>query len=1046
MLPLVLAGVSLGATALSWVNGRQTARVEDEVRTLLGDRDRALSEREGLLSERQDLTDDDGAHRRHLAAPLAERLRALALREADDRRAALAELRDALGPAVERERNPPGGRGPEAFTRAIAELELHVARVAAEQAYLDRLAASLAPGTDRAPDPRALVCPPDLPHDGALVQFDGHPPALHGYRVTQDRSVQAPGMLLALYDVDHGARTARACPVRGALVAALLKGEGALDAVVDGTAPRHVRADFHGVGLLLPTGDAPALQALRPGDDVAVYPTAWTLSQTLDAPRDHARRRADRGLRDGDRLPVSRHARASARPGLWSPIPVEVPTTLLKDLTRAWTEIERRGLDGEPWATETDGDAVVMSIGGVALRLAVGPTTFRLLAVDPAHQPSSVAVHFDAELDAFLPGQRDDPALDDAPLLEFVEAVADELQSHRARTLRRQGARELRKLSMIYEDQIAAEVERSRQRVFVTSAEPRGSRISVEAVLLEPEPADWLADALAKRPRAVYAVVGADEHPVSRAEDLGGGGLRLTIDAHPGDLNATTVTHLVDGTAGRSQHVLVRALDDLVFDEYRSAAVRDALLAPPEGETRHHTEGAQAVLPAAHAADGLYAVWGPPGTGKTTLIVRLLAEAFDEAEADGRSLNVLVVAPTHVAVDEILGRLLDKTPDLRAQTVRYGSEERVADTPLADVWHRQILADARATTDDHPVAEDWRRLYDTHEGRVAVARWVLRGRRVHGVTCVGMARRDLALTDQTFDLTIVDEAGKAFFAELLVPARQARKIVVVGDHKQLPPTVTQEVLDESVGYRLGLREVEDILTENAFQRLFDRLPPAQKGMLNVQYRMDPDIGDAVSHLFYDGSLANGREREPWPWTRERLHLVDFSDVPTYRNERTPSGSQRNADEAHVLLDLVLSLRRRAGDAFPETLVICPYAGQRALVAHLLRQHGVEDIAPVTTVDAVQGGEADLVFLLMTRNRGRTDFLLDEHRLNVALSRARQAVVVLGHADHLRRTLSDADRPNAFERLVRFGQNGAVRTVRLPARPAPDDVFAVWNGL
>lgn len=1052
MLPLLLVGITLGGHAVAYVNGRRDERVRAEIDGLLEERERLINEQAGIAAQLDAITDAERAERHRLIRPYLERLRSLAVEEAEVRRVALEEIQAALEPALDRIKNPLGDHGPDFYTRQVAELERHAASLRGEAAFYDQAAAALDAAlgsrSGSLPDPRSLIPPHDFPREGGSVQLEGDR-TLHGYDVTVDQPTSAPGRLLALYEVDHAAKTAQACPIRGALVAAMTREDGGLEAVVKGTPRGAVIADYFGVELVVDARKDRRLQNLRPQDPLTVYPVAWTLEKVLTAPRDHQRLRERGELRDADRLRASDLPRVAGMPSHWSPVPVEVDQAQWSEVVRFVGDLDEVGFDDQPWTVEADGDHVVFSYDRFAMHLSIDreARAFRLVRLSRSHVPQRGAVQLSAELDLYLPGDRDDAELEGAPFSEFIEALADDLQSHKARDLRRQGGLALKKLALVYEDQAAAERERSSQPIFVTSADRMGSLIEIEAVTVG-DPAEWLTQAMVSgRPWGIKAVSGAAECDVVRVQDGAGDLVRFAVRVPRASttFDPLEVTHLTDSTAGRQQEVLTRALDDTIHDEYESAAVRSDFLSPGVEAVAHKDEGADAVYRAASRASGVYAVWGPPGTGKTTLIVRLLADAIAEAEREERSLNVLVSAPTHVAVDEILQRLLDEAPYLRDRTARYGSEERVGGGPLAPLWHRAIIEDAKGAGSG-PLGDEWAALGDTHQGRVALARWVLRGRRIHGVTCVGMARRDLALTEQAFDLAIVDEAGKAFLAELLVPARHARRVIVVGDHNQLPPTVTREALDESIRYRLGTAEVEEILRENAFQKLFDRLPPEHKGMLDEQYRMDPDIGDAVSSLFYKGQLKNGRERNPWPWTRHRLHLVDFSEVAAYRNERTPGGSQRNVYEAQLLVDLVLGLARRAGRVLPKTLVICPYAGQRALVARLLARHGVPDAVKVTTVDAVQGGEAELVFLLMTRSRGRTEFLLDEHRLNVALSRAQEAVVVLGHADHLRRRVQGGPKHNVFDRFVRSGTDaGTLHLHRLLATLSQDDVEALWGG-
>ena len=915
MIPLILAGISLGSTAVSWYNGHRLESVTAEI--------------DRLSTQRQKIVDAEEETRWRLLRPYLEHLAARALEEAAVRAAVLDDLEAALGPAVARLGKPFGDRGPEFYTRIVFELEGETASLRAEHAYFSALSADL----DRRIEqeraevlpPSVLVCPPDFPREGGLVQFESGDASPHGYYVHVETPAESPGKLLALYDVDHETRRARACPVRGALLAAATKEEGAIDAVVTETHYGNLIANFYGVELLLPVGQQDRrLQSLRPGDEVTVYPTPWTLTEILAAPRLHQAHRSASRVLDRDRLNVAVRPRIESRPQFWSPIPIEVDAQRIPEISAAWAAIQKHGLSDSPWTIEADDDLVLFTLGDVTLRLAIdaGAQRFRLAGVDRDHTPSRISVRIAAELNVIVPGNEDGSERLNAPFVEFIEALFDDLQSHRIRTLRRQGAREVKKLSLIYEDQVVAEIEDSSQHLFVTRATPKGDRLELDALLLNSEPAAWLLEALDhRRPRALKVAGGTAECRVTQIAQTeeSEGMLRLTVETpdHLGNVDPYAFDRLLNETAGRQQQVLIQALDDLMFDEYESAAVRHALLAPTSAQAPYEVEGSGPVYDALAQSEGLFAVWGPPGTGKTTLIVRLLADAFAAAEREGRPLNVLVSAPTHVAVDEILQRLLDEYPTLRPRAVRYGAEEKVGNTPLADIWHEQICAEAQASVPEakgDPLVEKWRSLDEQHSGRVATRRWILRGRSIHGATCVGMARRDLALSEQSFDLAIVDEAGKAFLADLLVPARRAKRLILVGDHKQLPPTVTSESLNEQIGYRLDLEEVERILKENAFHRLFDRLPASQKGMLNVQYRMDPTIGDTVSTLFYEGHLQSGRPSNPWPWTEKRLTLVDFSGVKAYKNERVQSGSQRNRLEADVLRHLMRALNERTGEA------------------------------------------------------------------------------------------------------------------------------------
>jgi hypothetical protein len=390
--------------------------------------------------------------------------------------------------------------------------------------------------------------------------------------------------------------------------------------------------------------------------------------------------------------------------------------------------------------------------------------------------------------------------------------------------------------------------------------------------------------------------------------------------------------------------------------------------------------------------------------------------------------RVLISAPTHVAVNNLLERLLKEAPWLEDEVVRYCGLEKIAATVLEPRWYKHLLRRLEGTrpeSDNSSLVGRWRDLLASPGGKKSATAWALGSRHIHAATCVGMARRDYALLDSTFDIAIIDEAGKAFGAEILLPASVSDRVVMLGDHKQLPPTVISDVLTEEIDYRLPLDEVTDLLQQNMFADLYDRLPSTHKGMLTLQYRMHHDIGQLVSELFYEGKLSSEKQGGSWSLTAKRVVFVDFSVARDYREERRGT-SRENACEREALGAIVSRLAARAGKLIPTILVICPYEAQRGKVQAQLETMFPSVSILVATVDAVQGGEADIVILLMTRTRGSKEFLLDPNRLNVALSRAREAIIVVGHADHL------ADEPSGpFAQLLEMGRRNACLAVVRP---------------
>ncbi|MGT2469590.1 DEAD/DEAH box helicase [Paraburkholderia terrae] len=468
---------------------------------------------------------------------------------------------------------------------------------------------------------------------------------------------------------------------------------------------------------------------------------------------------------------------------------------------------------------------------------------------------------------------------------------------------------------------------------------------------------------------------------------------------------------------GTQQQTFYRTLEAAIGGKFVSEEVHYALTG---GTVQHATlqyEGSDSVHKLLASAQPVVAVWGPPGTGKTTLLVNWLLSMLTPGHRE-RWPSILITGPTHVAVTKLMADLLARAEFLEHEAVRYGHADNLAGGELDAIWHERLLApfmpvasgeDSAATaseTDDDaasdpeqadPLLRRWHALLGTADGRRSVAAWLLGARAIHGATCVGMARRDLGLSNRAFDIVVIDEAGKAFDAEMLIPASRARRLILVGDHSQLPPTVTDEFLSEDIGYRIPLSEVETLLRTNGFEDLFRRLPADSKGMLTMQYRMHKDIGDLVSKLFYDGKVESKRQDPEWSISTHRVMFVDFTESAGYRHAPGKQGnSLRNPVEKNALLALLRRLHEAGSARGMRILVVCPYKGQREDVGADLDEMRFNFSVRVSTVDAVQGGEADIVFLLMTRHGGRVQFLLDRNRINVALSRARDAVYLLGH--------------------------------------------------
>ena len=297
-----------------------------------------------------------------------------------------------------------------------------------------------------------------------------------------------------------------------------------------------------------------------------------------------------------------------------------------------------------------------------------------------------------------------------------------------------------------------------------------------------------------------------------------------------------------------------------------------------------------------------------------------------------------------------------------------------------------------------------------------------------GATCLGIASLSLAI-EFNFDWVIVDEAGKATPPEILVPICLGRKVVLVGDHKQLPPVVDEALLKLQDKERMNISK-ED-LELSLFEYLERSLSDDCKNILDEQYRMNPVIGDLISNLFYEGKLISKTSKEektiplkiyeskPLVW----LSTASKSD----RKEERISDSYRNTCEVKLIFEQLLEIDEELGELKlkKETAIIAGYRGQRDWLTRLYessykaRFHNMT--IEINTVDAFQGRETDIVFYSIVRSNddGNLGFLKDVRRLNVAFSRARELLVVVGDHQCAQRRLDIDGQENPFVGIINF---------------------------
>ena len=418
----------------------------------------------------------------------------------------------------------------------------------------------------------------------------------------------------------------------------------------------------------------------------------------------------------------------------------------------------------------------------------------------------------------------------------------------------------------------------------------------------------------------------------------------------------------------------------------------------------------EAVRDALRAKDVLI-VHGPPGTGKTTTLVETIDEVLR------REVQVMVCAQSNTAVDWISKHLADRG----LQVLRIGNPTRVTDEMLGFTYERRFEAHP-----DYPqlwqTRRDIRQLYSTpHKSRsphfhqktarlkeraeeleLRIRNEVFSQCRVVASTLAGAAHP--VLTGWRCHTLFIDEAAQALEAACWIAIPKADRVILAGDYCQLPPTVKNPAC-----LRAGLGKT-------LMETIAERHPEAVR-LLKVQYRMNEALMRFSSDWFYGGELQAA------PSVRNRT-ILEYLDTPlvwinvggeaeTDENvqEDREGDSILNREEAeytiaalHLYIEKLTPRRVRAERI--DFAIISPYKAQVRLLRQLLKRD--DFLKPfrrqvsINTVDAFQGQERDVVIISMVRanEQGHIGFLGDLRRMNVAITRARYKVIIVGHAETL----------------------------------------------
>lgn len=417
----------------------------------------------------------------------------------------------------------------------------------------------------------------------------------------------------------------------------------------------------------------------------------------------------------------------------------------------------------------------------------------------------------------------------------------------------------------------------------------------------------------------------------------------------------------------------------------------------------------EAVNKVLHAKD-VAIVHGPPGTGKTTTLVEAVYETLH------RENQVLVCAQSNMAVDWISEKLVDRG----VSVLRIGNPSRVDDKMLSftyerrfeshpdypQLWSirkaiRELYARSRKGAEREAVRQKINSLKDrATELEIRINESLFSEARVIACTLVGSANR--LLTGQKFGTLFIDEAAQALEAACWIPIRKADRVILAGDHCQLPPTVkAPEALRAGLGHTLMQTIVKN--------------KPDTVSLLKLQYRMNDEIMRFSSEWFYGGMLQAA------PEVKYRS-ILDFDTPIEWINTEGLDCNEEfigenygriNKSEAELSIEQLKGYitkigRERFLDERIDVGMISPYKAQVQYLRRLVRNDAFfkpyRQAITINTVDGFQGQERDVILISLVRanEEGQIGFLNDLRRMNVAITRARMKLIILGDASTLTR--------------------------------------------
>lgn len=498
----------------------------------------------------------------------------------------------------------------------------------------------------------------------------------------------------------------------------------------------------------------------------------------------------------------------------------------------------------------------------------------------------------------------------------------------------------------------------------------------------------------------------------------------------------------------------------------------------------------KAVIKALNSQD-IALIQGPPGTGKTNVIIEILRQILEKNKFGSIfKQKILLVSQAHTAVDKMLEDLYPFSTE-NNKVIRIGREENLTEIvkekyavdyaqsrwvektiESSKIFAEKLLKSMNIDNGDFKKYHDacreiefskekgkseyekarsfvshFEEKYKEHlnkkefksliiqrdwisriVGRTDIQQHYIKNAEIVAGTCTGVVSNPV-IKDMTFDYVIIDEAAKATFPELLISIIRAKKVIMVGDHKQLPPILDDDLIKKSNQTFIESNLDSRTLYDSIFMKLFNHLPNENKQILNTQYRMHPTIGTMISQLFYENHISNGvplkeRMHKIEPYKDLSIVWIDTANV-SGKNEEQVSRTYMNLLEANIVKEQLKLLDNNSSNCNYDVGVITNYSGQKNLIRNEIQQVHYNNITgkvAVNSVDAFQGGQKDIIVYSTVRSvnkNKRIGFLKSEERLNVAFSRAKRLLIIVGDSRFLTEITVEESK---FPEIIKYIKN------------------------